>query len=177
VKYGEQFFRIEDQITYNYEKGFVYEGKNLQKEEGSRLSKADLYINGNLVFEQIPFQYLDSGGSNTVNFLYTPTKDALNVQWQEADGCGSFYETEGYRLSTKELFVKVGIYDHYGSNPDGAVLEYGNKKLEVFPVLAANTTSTYSLKYRYSTKETDGWRVRLEDYIVRSQRHTTPTTD
>jgi hypothetical protein len=39
-------------------------------------------------------------------------------------------------------------------------------------VATGTANPTYSLKYRYSTKEKEEWKVRLEDFIVRNQRKT-----
>jgi hypothetical protein len=59
VKYGENFVRVENQLVYDNEQGFLYEGRNLTEAEKG-LKKADLYVNGDLVGEQLPFYYADT---------------------------------------------------------------------------------------------------------------------
>jgi hypothetical protein len=176
IKNGKDFSLLTGQFSYNETKRLLYEGRNLQTSTGSRLSYGDLYLNGEFAMTDFPVQYKDADGGNTLSFNYLPKQNAIEAQRQDGEGCGSFYQAQGYEISSQEQYLEVSILNHRSNNDpqEGVKLFYQNKKLEVWPVRETEENQQYaSLKYRYSVKETvkrkEQWRTIVEDFIVKHQ--------
>jgi hypothetical protein len=175
---GEKFSLLAAPFVYNIEKQQLFTTDNI-KTGNQRTQKGDLYLNGELIAENVPVAYGDTGGGNAISFSYEPQHNYLEIIYGDADGCGYNQHIEGYALSTKEKYLDVAIFKH--SVPDkedwyeemgteGVKLEYLNKKLEVYPLFTTGDNKTLvALKYRYSLRNGTGRDLRMEDFIFQNQ--------
>ncbi|MDR3169117.1 MAG: hypothetical protein LBU27_05140 [Candidatus Peribacteria bacterium] len=175
---GEKFSLLTTPFIYNIEKQQLFTTDNL-KTSKQRMQKGDLYLNGELIAENVPVAYGDTGGGNAISFSYEPQRNYLEIIYGDADGCGYNKHIEGYALSTKEKYLDVAIFNHCVSDKEdwyeemganGVRLEYLNKKLEVYPLFTTGGNETrVALKYRYSLRNGTGRDLRMEDFIFQNQ--------
>ena len=172
AKYGETFTILDQPFTYNVEENILYSAKGTETREiKSRLLTGEFSINGEIMGKDIPFQFNDTGGGNSLKFFHLPHQNKLKITRGDKDGCGYIYGGQIYDLKTKEKYLDIQIFKHHAEGTDGTILMYHNKKLEIFPLVQTGVEfNNYSLKYRYSIKNDDQREERIENFIVKDAK-------
>lgn len=168
-------------FVYNTGVEILYTTKNLQALD-KRRNLGDLYLNGELIAEQVPISYQGAGRGNAISFSYEPQRNYLEISYGEGDGCGYSNHIQGYTLSNKETYLELAIFkdwipdkadwnEEMGS--EGVKLEYLTKKLEVYPIFATGEDKNLlSLKYRYSLRDGEQRNLKIENFILKDQPFT-----
>jgi hypothetical protein len=77
---GEDFSLLTTPFVYNTGEETLYTTKNLQALDKKR-NLGDLYLNGELIAEQVPVSYQDVGSGNAISFSYEPQRNYLEISY------------------------------------------------------------------------------------------------
>lgn len=183
VRYGNQFYAVDDYFTYSTREKKIYEYRNLGENKTftenseERLEYGDLYINGALLLKNIPLVYHDTGAGNSLIINYKQKASQLDLRWGDGDGGSSFTSQRSYQIPSGKLLFAVDVYNDWWDK-NMAIIENPNKKLEVFSLSSTGDSmddSKLSLKYQYYVKKDQARDLRMEDVLVKDEIKTNNT--